>query len=250
MSADTANRARELFHRPRVDHRLLRAPLRLAARGRSAAQRGARQLRRGRWTRSAPRTSGRATATCSWGSFEERPGLVATPGMSFALCRLRRGVDGGASDDDDDRDGVAVDLGMEAPSPLLGDLPEPGRELLVGVSNLQRRPVFPHASRDFLLCLRPRLRKDLGKAAEVAWTCRPLRKHVVAALGQGEPRIEVPPAGSKRYAALQEPLAAFHIARALLAKSSAAKGDVKHATFPASDLGRASSRRRPRRSRW
>ena len=26
---------------------------------------------------------------------------------------------------------------------------------------------------------------------------------------------------------------------ALLAKSSAAKGDVKHATFPASDLGRA-----------
>ena len=170
---------------------------------------------------------------------EERPGLVANPGMSFALCRLRRGVEGRASDDDDDRDGVAVDLGMEAPSPLLGNLPEPGRELLVGVSNLQRRPVFPHASRDFLLCLRPRLRKDLGKAAEVAWTCRPLRKHVVAALGQGEPRIEVPPAGSKRYAALQEPLAAFHIARALLAKSSAAKGDVKHATFPASDLGRA-----------
>ena len=123
---------------------------------------------------------------------------------------------------------------------------------------MQRRPVFPHASRDFLLCLRPRLRKDLGKAAEVAWTCRPLRKHVVAALGQGEPRIEVPPAGSKRYAALQEPLAAFHIARALLAKSSAAKGDVKHATFPASDLGRAlfasapapRSRSAHRHSRW
>ena len=84
-------------------------------------------------------------------------------------------------------------------------------------------------------CLRPRLRKDLGKAAEVAWTCRPLRKHVVAALGQGEPRIEVPPAGSKRYAALQEPLAAFHIARALLAKSSAAKGDVKHVYVDGSD---------------
>ena len=45
VSADTANRAWELFHRPRVDHRLLRAPWRLAARGRSAAQRGARQLR-------------------------------------------------------------------------------------------------------------------------------------------------------------------------------------------------------------
>ena len=164
---------------------------------------------------------------------------IGVAGGRLGGPRLRRGVEGRASDDDDDRDGVAVDLGMEAPSPLLGNLPEPGRELLVGVSNLQRRPVFPHASRDFLLCLRPRLRKDLGKAAEVAWTCRPLRKHVVAALGQGEPRIEVPPAGSKRYAALQEPLAAFHIARALLAKSSAAKGDVKHATFPASDLGRA-----------
>ena len=50
---------------------------------------------------------------------EERPGLVANPGMSFALCRLRRGVEGRASDDDDDRDGVAVDLGTEAPSPLL-----------------------------------------------------------------------------------------------------------------------------------
>ena len=57
----------------------------------------------------------------------------------------------------------------------------------------------------------------------------------VAALGQGEPRIEVPPAGSKRYAALQEPLAAFHIARALLAKSSAAKGDVKHVYVDGSD---------------
>ena len=240
VSADTANRARELFHRPRVDHRLLRAPWRLAARGRSAAQRGARQLR----ARSLDQVRAEDLRAGDGDLFvgelsEERPGLVANPGMSFALCRLRRGVEGRASDDDDDRDGVAVDLGMEAPSPLLGDLPEPGRELLVGVSNLQRRPVFPHASRDFLLCLRPRLRKDLGRAAEVAWTCRPLRQHVVAALGQGEPRIEVPPAGSKRYAALQEPLAAFHIARALLAKSSAAKGDVKHATFPASDLGRA-----------
>ena len=234
MSADTANRA-QLFHRPRVDHRLLRRR-RLAARGRSAAQRGARQLR----ARSLDQVRAEDLRAGDGDLFvgelsEERPGLVANPGMSFALCRLRRGVEGRASDDDDDRDGVAVDLGMEAPSPLLGNLPEPGRELLVGVSNLQRRPVFPHASRDFLLCLRPRLRKDLGKAAEVAWTCRPLRKHVVAALGQGEPRIEVPPAGSKRHAALQEPPPRSTRRRGLA--KTAAKGDVKHATFPASDLG-------------
>jgi len=240
ISADTSDRSQRLFHRPRMGRDLLKAPWRLASAARAGGH--GRQLRAASLDQVRAEDLRAADGSLFVGELsEERPGLVANPGMSFALCRLRRGFEKNDSEEEDDRAGVTVDLSTE-PSPLLGDLPEPGNELLACVSGLVRQPAFPHACDSFLLCLRPQARRRKGDGPEIVekeWTCRSLKNHVVACLGQGEPRLEVPPCGSKRYAALQEPLCAFHISRTLLAKSSAAKGDVKNATFPASDLGRA-----------
>ena len=69
------------------------------------------------------------------------------------------------------------------------------------------------------------------------WVVRPMGS--VAICGQVEPRLEVPPLGSKRYAALQEPIAAFHVARALGAALKSRDPAVQDITVPLDELHRA-----------
>ncbi|KAH8050999.1 hypothetical protein JL722_11034 [Aureococcus anophagefferens] len=130
--------------------------------------------------------------------------------MAAALCRLRRARPADDRRPRRGRSGFDVDVPAAEPWPLLGEC-APDDEQLALVSDAFRAPVFPHGApdaaapvTDFLLCLAPRPRRARrdGPPEPWTWVVRPLDgDHLVALQGQVEPRIEVPPLGSKRAAA-------------------------------------------------
>ncbi|KAJ8609614.1 hypothetical protein CTAYLR_006275 [Chrysophaeum taylorii] len=130
---------------------------------------------------------------------EEFPSLVANAGMASTLIRF------GDSDVDD----VTITLGEGDYSPVWGAWDDGDHAVC---SDLLRAPVVFHEPPDhlFLLVLKPAKKKGDGP---LEWTIR--ERSRLGVLGQIEPQRAVSAPGNKPFKAIQEPFAAFAIARTL-----------------------------------
>lgn len=226
VSCDPTHREQLFFHRPRLSKAILECGWRLR-RPREPFVEARKVYRRGVITQSWELRASAGELLMVEMS-EELPSLVSNAGMASTLVRICRR----SSERNDEDDGaLEVELGENEPSPVIGAF-EHGDYALC--SDLYRAPLFIHDhTHIFLLILAPRKRSELrkarpaGKAPEgeedaavagaeaslLEWTIRDLGRFAVS--GQIEPRQAVSAPGKDKYKAIQEPLAAFAIARTL-----------------------------------
>ncbi|KAJ1451879.1 hypothetical protein M885DRAFT_487255 [Pelagophyceae sp. CCMP2097] len=262
---DLAPAAQLLFHRPRLPKNVLKSKWRLRGAapdvdgaGAAATATRAALRRRGGGGASLHAVMRETELRADGGDLlllefaEEQPPLVANVGMAAALVHVVRARNGrrpgakGAEVLDDDVPGFRVTLGADDEAPIFAALPPgDGASQAAWVSELFRAPVFRHAprGRDFLLVMTPRRRKrkDDSAADVFDFVARDLAAegHAAYVCGQTEPRVEVPPRGSKRYHQLQEPIAAFHVARAFQSARASQDAAIRELALPLDELQRA-----------